>query len=873
MIRSDRLAHFQILEKIGEGGMSEVWKAQDTRLGRNVAIKILPRSQAQDEERLRRFEHEARTAGALNHPNILAIYDTGLTEGRPYLVTELLEGQTLRDALERGPLPPRRVVDCAQQILRGLSAAHHHGIVHRDLKPENVFLTKDGMVKILDFGLAKASITERFPHANDETLTISTNPGTVLGTVGYMSPEQVRGEEAGPRSDIFSFGLILYEMLCGKRAFHCGSAVETMSLILSAEPAPIPTSPNLERLVHRCIEKRPEDRFDSARDVLFALEAAAGGSGSSPSLMPVSQRRRRSRTRLALTLACGLIAGAAIGRWLLPSKPPAPPQIRYLTYSGRDSSPAVTQDGRTVAFISERDGTPRIWLKQLADGSEVALTEGPDDSPRFSPDGSTVLFARTEGTRTSLFRVPLLGGEPRRVLDDAINGDFSPDGKRVAFVRWRADASGESSIIGVVDSDGSNPRVLTELPGARVEMPRWSPDGTKIAAVGAIQGGFRSGFYVTDLAGTVRRYSTRRDMGISGLAWLPSSSEVVYIRGDYMVGTLSEVVRHSLTADTLETLHWPHRSACIDLLRAGALVFDTVGTRSNLRRVEGGGAASWITRGTSMDRQPVFSPDGSRVAFSSDRSGNTDLWQITLDTGKVTRLTDHEADDIDPAFTPDGRSLLWTSSRAGHFEVFLADADGGRPRQITRDGADAENPTMTRDGRWIVYASANPAKSGIWRIRPDGSDGASLVGGTHFNPEVSPDGRYALYVTSPKPALNLIRVVTVDDGVDQGFEIRCPIRKRTPVVIGRARWRPDGKAILFIGQDERGVHGVFEQDFVPGKDTSASLRPVAGFDSDLTTESLAVAPDGRSMVISGWDRVSTLLLADRLPGLGKGLFP
>ncbi|HBY63830.1 MAG TPA: hypothetical protein DEH78_28730 [Solibacterales bacterium] len=872
MIRTDRLAHFQILEKIGEGGMAEVWKAQDTRLGRNVAIKILPRSQAQDEERLRRFEHEAKTAGSLNHPNILAIYDTGLTEGRPYLVTELLEGETLRVALERGPLPAKKVVDVAQQILRGLAAAHQSGIIHRDLKPENVYLTKDGLVKILDFGLAKAT----FGHASrqpNETITISTNPGTVLGTVGYMSPEQVRGGEADHRSDIFSFGLVLYEMLSGRRAFQAASAVETMSSILSAEPAPLNSNPALERLVERCIEKKSEDRFDSARDVLFALEAAAGASGSSPSLLPVSAKRRRQRVRMAIVVALSVAAGAAVGRWLIPSKPPAPPQIRYLTYSGRDSSPAVSRDGRTIAFTSERDGTPRVWLKQLADGSELALTDGPDDSPRFAPDNSALVFARTEGTRTSLFRVPLLGGEPRRVLDDAVNGDFSPDGKQIAFVRWRADASGESSIIGVVGVDGAAVRVLAELPGARIEMPRWSPDGTKIAAVGAIQGGFRSDFYVVDLRGEVKRYNTKRDMGISGLAWLPSSSEVVYIRGDYMVGTVSEVIRHSLSSDTMEAFHWPFRSACIDLTRSGSLVFDSAGSRANLLSVDATtGGAAWITRGTSMDRQPAFSPDGERVVFSSDRSGNTDLWQIALKNGKVTRLTDHEADDIDPAFSPDGASLLWTSSRLGHFEVFLADADGGRPRQVTRDGADAENPTMTHNGRWVVYASANPQKSGIWRVRPDGADPFRLVAGTHFNPEVSPDGRYALYVTSPKPALNLIRVVGVEDGIEQGFEIQCPIRKRTPVVIGRARWRPDGKAILFLGQDERGVHGVFEQEFVPGKDTSETRRPVGGFDSGSTTESFAVSPDGRRLVISSWDRVSTLLLADRVPGLGRGWF-
>src|SRR5215831_14392634 len=335
-----RLGPYEVLSPIGAGGMGEVWKARDTRLSREVAIKVLPASVSADSDRLRRFEQEARAAGILSHPNITAVYDIGSHEGAPYVVQELLEGETLRSLLAGGRLSPRRAIDYSIQIARGLAAAHEKGIVHRDLKPENLFVTKDGRIKILDFGLAKLTHAEEGSQAtNLPTATAGTEPGVVLGTLGYMSPEQVRGKPADARSDIFSFGAILYEMLAGRKAFHGDSAADTMSSILKEDPPDLSVtnqaiSPGLERIVRHCLEKNPEQRFHSAHDLAFDIEALSGTSGqAAPAAAP-----RRKRVPQALLTAAGILVGFGLAALVLRRPAGAPessdaaaPTFRRLT--------------------------------------------------------------------------------------------------------------------------------------------------------------------------------------------------------------------------------------------------------------------------------------------------------------------------------------------------------------------------------------------------------------------------------------------------------------------------------------------------------------------------------------------------------------
>ncbi len=861
--------------------MGEVYRARDTRLERDVAIKVLLSSAALDPELLRRFEQEARAAGALNHPNVLIIYDVGTDNGTPYLVSELLEGEGLDKSLEGGPLPPRKAVDYAMQVARGLAAAHDRGIVHRDLKPGNLFVTRDGLVKILDFGLAKLKQAPTGFSSNSEARTVSvgthTEPGVVLGTVGYMSPEQVRGREVDGRSDLFSLGAVVYEMLTGQRAFHRDSSIETLSAILKEEPADIGSlSPHvpqsIERVVLRCLEKKPDERFQSARDLAFALEAVGSGAQEIQPVKPKPQARHAPLWVTPVLLVAGGLAGAGLTRWMLGPGTTELPQLHYLTYSGHDSAPAASPDGRTIAFSSDRDGRSRIWLKQLS-GGEQAITEGPDNLPRFSPDGSLILFARQEKGRTSLYRMSTIGGDPRKMVDDAAEGDWSPDGRQVAFVRTKGDAG----ILGVVAADGSGAREIARFENLRATHPRWCPDGKIVALTPEMWRTVSHDVLLVDVPRKQVR-TLRSALGgffISSVAWSGKGDEVMYVQAESAAGTVvgstARLIAQNVSSGKHRVVAYsPTSSNVLDILGPGRVVFDSRSPREGLQEIslKGNSAASrWLTKGNVSDRQPAYSPDGEWIIFSSNRSGNLDLWEISTKTGSVRRITEDMAEDWDPTFTPDGH-IVWSSNRSGHFEIWIAEADGSGARQITHDEGDAENPSVTADAQWVVYTSVNPAKMGIWKIHPDGSGAARILNRPALMSEVSPDGRYAAYVSNAFGLDRLaIRVVRTLDGRDVPFEIMVPVRNRLRGRLGRSRWLPGGRAVAYVGQDNEGRDGIYQQDFIPGQDTTHTRKDLAGFDADNASESFAISPDGTHMILAQWEQISGLVLAERLPGV------
>jgi Tol biopolymer transport system component len=884
-----RLGPYEILSPLGQGGMGVVFRARDTRLDRVVAVKVLPKSLAEDADAGARFEREAKAVAALTHPNILAIHDFGHEQGMSYAAMELLEGETLRQRLSEGALPGRKAVEIALQIASGLAAAHEKGIVHRDLKPENVFLLASGQVKVLDFGLARV---EPVAAEGQEvaTVSLSTEPGRVMGTVGYMAPEQVRGKATDARADIFAFGAVLYEMLTGQRAFRGESPVETLNAILKEDPPSLFESapyfaPALERIVRRCLEKRPEERFRTAHDLGIALDAISSSSTRSLSAQglavadePPAARRRRWIERAAWLLLGMALAGLLwLGRERLrPAPADGAAVFRFTSFSGRDSSPAVSPDGRTIAFVSDRDGQPRIWLKQATGAGEGALTTGPDDFPRFSPDGTQVLFARADAAVTSLYRAEVLGGEVLRVVDGASEGDFTPDGARIAFLRLGSEAGRTVTVVGLCAADGSDPREVAKLPGG-MRGPRVSPDGRSLALValpGALPAGARRGVTLVDLAsGAVRSLDApdaRRN--VSSAAWT-KRGELVYLQAESVVtaaGSAAILVRQDAASGRVASQTWSPSSALVlDVLGDGRVVFDTRSPRQNLRESALGGAASdgrWLSRGESTDRQPVYSPDGEWVAFSSNRGGGMNLWLVSTRSGKLRRVTESHV-NWDPAFTRDGKRLLWSSNRSGSFEIWSADVEGGRPLQLTRDEGSAENPTATPDGQWLVHSSSHPQKAGLWKVRLDGSGATRIVAGRVSLPEVSPDGRHVLYRVFSGRYPALIHVARVEDGRREPFEIEVDARRRTTVTLGRARWMPDGHAIAFVGQDADGASGVYAQDFTPGRDTRASRRKLAGFDPDVAAESFGIAPDGSRLVLAGWVQLFSLMEGERLPGL------
>src|SRR5580704_14676139 len=438
----ERLGPYEIYGLIGKGGMGEVYRGRDTRLDRTVAIKVLPAEFSVQEERLRRFEQEAQVLGALSHPNLLAIYDVGAQDGTHFLVSELLEGESLRQRLLEGALPVRKAMDLGIQIAKGLAAAHENGIVHRDIKPDNIFLTRDGRAKILDFGLAKQSGAEG--KGESATITAVTDPGMVLGTAGYMSPEQVRGKPADARSDIFSFGAILYEMVAGLRAFQGESSIETMNAILKEDPPAITGNvpPAIDRVIRRCLEKAPEERFQSARDLSFALEALAAPSSTSTreAAIPAPQTRR-SIPMLAIALAAAALGAIGAFAAFKLRKPTAPVFHQLVFGRGFIETARFTPDGQNVVYGASWSGKPFEIFTTGLDGLESrSLGLGPANVLGIGANGQMAVSLGMHHTLTwmtsgTLAEVSLTGGAPRPVLENICEGDMAPDGKRMAIVR------------------------------------------------------------------------------------------------------------------------------------------------------------------------------------------------------------------------------------------------------------------------------------------------------------------------------------------------------------------------------------------------------------------------------------------------------
>ena len=884
-----RLGPYEITSLLGVGGMGEIYRARDTRLARDVAVKVLPAGLARNPDRLSRFEQEARAASALNHPHIVALYDVGRERGLAYLVTELLAGQTLAERMAQGPVPVSKALDWLAQTARGLAAAHERGIVHRDVKPANLFLTADGQVKILDFGLAK-SVDPAIGAPAGGALP-QTTPGLAMGTVGYMSPEQVRGEAANFRSDQFSLGCVAYELLTGEGPFQRPTGAQTMAAVIEDEPVSIrERNPRVAEpvawVVERCLAKDPAERYGATSDLARDLELANRRPSEVRAGRVTGRAASVSRVRsFALPgLALLLLLAIAAAWWFRP-RSEAVPVVRFLTYSGRDASPAASADGRTVAFSSTRDGHRRIWVKQLGTGNEVPLTDGEDEYPRFSPDGSALLFARREKSDNSLhslYRVPTVGGEARRLVGDALYGDFAPDGRRICFIRQLGTAAGTESVVGTAALDGSRMKEMGRFAGALVH-PRWSPDGKTVAVTETpLQVGQPTATLLIDATtGRSRRLASPTPAGV----WRPGSlvwtgpHEFLYSQPESAVGfqsgSSSRIVLQNIRSGRARPVFWnPATILMMDVLGPGRLVFEARSLRQNLRQFElkpdAAATGQWLTRGNSTDRQPVESPDGEWLVFSSNRAGQLDLWALSRKSGAVRRLTDDEAEDWDPVFTRDGK-LLWSSNRGGHFEVWRSEADGTGAVQLSNDGVDAENPASTPDGQWILYASANPTSPGIMKMRPDGSQRTVLVPGNMILPDVSSDGQYVAFVDEHLGADRpVLRVVRVADGSPTAFVAPLPqFSPRATIDVGRCRWFPDGRSLAFIGAGGDGSSGVLVQRFLPGVDTTGSRRWLLPLDPEYAAESLAISRDGARLTVAYVDQLFSLMVAENVPGVER----
>jgi len=890
-----RLGPYEILSPLGAGGMGEVYRARDKRLGREVAIKVLPPEFAADPERLARFEREARSASSISDPHIVTVFDVGTHDGVSFLAAELVEGTNLRGFSDRKP-SLRNALGVASQIAEGLAAAHEKGIVHRDLKPENILVTRGGLAKIADFGLAR--LDENRESADSQMVTTDrgqTATGMVMGTVAYMSPEQARGERVDFRSDQFSFGIVLWELLTGEHPFRRASTPETLTAIIRDEPSAgedgLPLSAAVRRIAERCLEKNPEARYGSTRDLARDLrDVEALPSGASAATSPAAASRPlRGAWPLVIVGAAALFAGAGLATWLRRPAPSEPVRIHALTYSGADGEPAASPDGRLIAFTSWRDGTPRIWIKQLVGGGEAPLTSGPDGAARFSPDGSSLLFVRDLGTKQTVYRVGLVGGEPRPIVEDAAAADWSPDGNRIVFLRGTAGGA-DHARIGIFDLGSGRERLLVDEGNRIVHSPRWSPDGRRIAYSAGDFSGLNWQIRSVEPASGRVRDLCRQSSGyqIGGLSWSGAGGPLFFVQSPNVMGDVagagSRVIDCDPDAGARRTLFWSDGLlwttsslsdvTLTDVLAPGRLMFSQRLRRQNLREISlgagaGGPGERLLAAGSAIDRQPTYSPDGKKILFSSNRGGNLDLWTIDRADGAIRPVTDDPANDWDPAWTPDGKHVVWGSERGtGHLEIWIANADGSGARQVTHDGTSAQNPSATPDGKWIVYWSGNSAKLGVWKVHPDGSGETMIKAGNAAGAELSPDGRDVMWAEQDRFNLrNVLHFVDVESAKDVPFTIDVRYTIGAPAIIwGRARWSRDGKKVYFVGENEKGLSGVYVQDFAPGRDTTSTRRTVAGFSRDYVSESFGLSPDGEFLTLSTVQNSSAVMVAEGVPG-------
>ena len=770
--------------------MGEVYRAKDARLDRTVAIKVLPASFSADQDRMQRFAQEARAAAALNHPNILSIFDIGDEKGSPYVVSELLEGETLRERLRNGALSVRKAIEYGLQVARGLAAAHEKGIVHRDLKPENLFITSDGRVKILDFGLAKLTRPEAVSGADAPTVHGVTEPGLIMGTAGYMSPEQVRGQTADPRSDIFAFGAILYEMISGKRAFHGETSADTMSAILKEEvPELSETARNvpagLERIVRHCLEKHPSQRFHSAGDLAFDLESlteiSATSSKSGAQAAVAQVEGEESRRKLFSVLGAVVLAAAMIGLgwWLGRGRGAAPPpEYQQITFrTGSIGNARFTPDGSVVYDASWEGGPHQLYLARTDDngsrelGLKNAALLSISKSGELAIRLNTVFYGGYARSGT-LAKVPLSGGTPREVLDNVQDADWAADGENMAVVRfvpenghWRLEYP-----VGKVLLDSIN----------WISHPKISPDGKRVAFADHENtgGDDRGTVAVIEPDGSEKKLSTGWS-SVQGILWSPAGDEIWFTASDS--GSAANLRGVTLAGKVRTIINVPGGMWLQDA-RGGMTLMTTNQARLGIRALPPGGKEEvdlgWF--GWSLPRD--ISRDGKKVLFEEEAEGG-----------------------------------------GPNYTVFLRDTDGSPPVRIGEGTGEAISP----DNKWVI---TKPAKGGPLSVVPTGAGEARQL--THDNISYGavrylPDGKQL--VASGIEASHGVRDYLIDLSSGNAKPI-------TPEGTAGVRMSPDGRNVAVIGPD--GKWGIWPLD-------GSGLRPVPGLDSKYYVSDWS--PDGTSL--------------------------
>jgi Tol biopolymer transport system component len=854
--------------------MGDVYRAEDTELGRVIALKILPEHLVGDPDRVARFIQEARTASALNHPHVVSIYDIGqgtsAATGQPvhFIAMELVVGDTLRSLLDRRGVDLRHVLDYAAQAADALAAAHAAGIIHRDLKPENMMVAEGGYLKVLDFGLAKLkpAVTEA---AERPTISAGTMPGVVMGTVGYMSPEQAQGFAVDFRTDIFSFGCILYEAVAGTRAFSGESAVDTLHQIIHSDPAPIaqraPVVPGeLQRIVQKCLQKNPEERYQSMKEIAVDLRGLRRqlDSGSGPAVAGAPGARRRTSTIAAVVVVALVvaIAGAWLARrWMGTRTVEAPSlAIQRITDTGIVIDAVVSPDGKYVAYVESSGGKQGLYLRQLNGARPIELLPPAAVGfwgTVFARDGQSIYYVTKEPSHPAgeLFQIPLLGGTPRALLSDIDSAvTFSPDGSKLAF--YRVDLTQGASAIVVANADGSNARALATThppeffaPGFFVE-PSWSPDGKRIAACVRNSQSRDARLVTIDAASGAETAFQDRFALATATAWAPDGSGILFVavpRGAVGVSTgnggqiyLQPFPSGPIRRVTNDVIEYRNISLTDDGRSIVSVGFDSGG---RLAEVPYAGGGEHRILGSRYDgaNGVAWATDGARFVFSRVAQGQRTLWSAAADGSDARQLT-IEGGVGWPAVSPDGRTLAFFGLREGDSGVWRSDPDGTNQRLLAHV-ADASSIVFAPDGLSVYFTSSTRGAPATYRLSVEAGAGAgepALVVPLLERAGISHDGRRlaGVYRESARAPVSL---AVVDARTGTPLNVFPDFIPATGS--GTIAWTPDDKALIYTTAERSNI---WRRALADGR-----VERVTNFD-DLAILRFALSPDGRTLLLS-----------------------
>ena len=869
-----RVGRYRIGPLLGRGGMGEVYRAEDTELLRPVALKVLPEHFSTDPERLARFILEARAASALNHPHLVSIYEIG--EAQPgdravrFIAMELVQGETLRQLFDTHRPGLARVLEYLGQAAEALAAAHAAGIVHRDLKPENLMVADGGYVKVLDFGLAKLRAEPVAAGADQPTQTLlspaATSPGVVMGTVGYMSPEQAQGTVADQRSDIFSFGCILYEAATGARPFTGTSTVDTLHKIINDDPpsvsSVVPSTPTeLNRIVRKCLAKSPEDRYQSMKEVAIDLRELRRemGSGSSASATVGPRKRRRRKRHRTVWVATAIVAVALIGAgWYwsgqktVTSAVHPSMTVERITSSGNVIDGVISPDGKYIAYVESASGKQSLWFRQTAGGRPLQLTttDGGFWGTAFSKDGTSIYYALKTPTETqgTLFVIPVLGGSPRRLLsgiDSSVT--FSPDGTRLAYFRIERDMKGASSLV-VAGANGEDPRPLVTMrppeflvPGFFV-APSWSPDGRFIAATVRNSAERNARLVLFGAADGSEQAFEPRYADATCTAWLPDGSGIVFAGRDaqmYGVGAGGQLwiqpypsgpVRR-ITADMLE-----YRVASITADSSTMLtVAYEVSARLWLSGADGRDARRLTDERTTGGAGIAWSHDGKRIFFLKPVGREQQIWTMAADGSDARELITN-AGSAGVAVSPTGEWIVYVAMRDGTSGIWRAHPDGSSPTLLAA-AVDPSYLAIAPDGRALYFTSLMDGAASTYRLSIEGGTPA-LVTPSLERAAPSPDGRLLAGIFKANAESGLaIGIIDATSGRPVNV-----LPNFTPATgAGNFAWLADGKTILYTTSERTNI---WKQPAAGGPREQVTNLP------DQWVLRFALSPDGKAILLS-----------------------